>query len=290
MHRKSLQQAIKDEDYTKCMDILQSIEKLQMTSDLIKESKLGNIVASLFRAANADLSSKAKDIIATWKKIIEPRTISRNSNVDISKSVDIEHKHQETTSNPSSESTADLMKVFASQESNESTKQENNEIDSSKPIVLTSKRNPQRLKVLNALIEAISSSKSKTIKLHESVAISIELAVYKQFPIESNIKKYLSKCRSLAYNLKRNPVLLRNILSNEITVDDLVNMTVNELATNEVVNKRMDVSEKQLDEKRGDWYEAHRLQVLESIGVDPSNVWTYDQDEDTGSEPDVAGD
>ena len=37
-------------------------------------------------------------------------------------------------------------------------------------------------------------------------------------------------------------------------------------------------------------YEAHRLEILEKIGLDPENVWAYDIDNGSDDEPEIVGD
>lgn len=63
-------------------------------------------------------------------------------------------------------------------------------------------------------------------------------------------------------------------------------MTSNEMASQDVFEQRQAIVEHSFDENRGDWYEAHREEILRSNGIDPSNVWSFDPNDDSGSEPD----
>ena len=65
-------------------------------------------------------------------------------------------------------------------------------------------------------------------------------------------------------------------------------MTSNELATNKTIEARKTIIKNDLDERRTDWYDEHRLEILESNDIDPNNTWNYeDDDNDSGSEPEV---
>ena len=63
----------------------------------------------------------------------------------------------------------------------------------------------------------------------ENIAKEIEQELF-NYSGDTN-KQYRAKVRSLKFNLKRNPKLISELVSNELTVFELVNMTTEELLT-----------------------------------------------------------
>ena len=80
------------------------------------------------------------------------------------------------------------------------------------------------------------------------------------------------------------------MLQQEIDLHHLVQLSPNELATAESTAIRQKITADAIDERQTNWYEEHRLEFLESNGIDPNNTWTFDADEGNESEPDVVAD
>jgi len=51
------------------------------------------------------------------------------------------------------------------------------------------------------------------------------------------------------------------------------------MASEAVREKRQKVSDAANDGHRTDWIEAHKSEIQEKLGIDPSNVWEYDSDD-----------
>ena len=87
------------------------------------------------------------------------------------------------------------------------------------------------------------------------------------------------------------PQYLRNqIISKDIPITRLVKMTANEMAKQEIIEARQIISEKVSDERRTDWLEAHREEIMKTNGLDPNNKWDFDDDDGSGSENPEEGD
>ena len=66
-------------------------------------------------------------------------------------------------------------------------------------------------------------------------------------------------------------------------------MSATELANEEVRDIRNKLNHEEVDGRRLDWVEEHREEIQLDIGLDPTNVWIYEKDDDD-SEGDVAAD
>jgi hypothetical protein len=201
--RKSLQKAITDLNPEVALDILIAIQQLEnkLTPDIIKESKLGNIINSArekFSASDstandpvaANIATTAKEILLSWKKIMEksssitsPVASSSSSAATAAKTEEEPKRSFEIMSKASNCSTWSISKL------------------SSESI------NPQRQKIVSSFIDILRPLFPKAdVSVLTEVANSIERAVYAQIPFEQDAKAFSAKCRSLAFNIKRNEV------------------------------------------------------------------------------------
>lgn len=81
---------------------------------------------------------------------------------------------------------------------------------------------------------------------------------------------------------------MRELLeAGHITPSGLTKLSASELASSELKHQREKLVEVGLEARRLDWLETHKHDIQVDIGVDPSNNWQYDHDEDGNSEPDA---
>jgi DNA-directed RNA polymerase subunit M/transcription elongation factor TFIIS len=85
-----------------------------------------------------------------------------------------------------------------------------------------------------------------------SKAISLEISMMRHFP---DTKQYLSKARSLLFNLKdkNNNWLRESILSNRLKPDQVVKMDPKDLASEAKKQERADTLKEDLAARRTDW-------------------------------------
>ena len=82
-----------------------------------------------------------------------------------------------------------------------------------------------------------------------------------------------------------------HVIAGTITASDLVALSAADLASHEQKLAREKLQEEVVEARRTDWLEAHKEELQTDIGIDPSNVWSYDLGDDgNNSEPDVEGD
>jgi hypothetical protein len=59
------------------------------------------------------------------------------------------------------------------------------------------------------------------------------------------------------------------------------------MATHELQVAREQIYESNTESRRTDWLEENKKEIQSVIGIDPSNTWEYDNDDDRMSEPDT---
>jgi hypothetical protein len=58
-------------------------------------------------------------------------------------------------------------------------------------------------------------------------------------------------------------------------------LTPADLAADDVRKARQVMAAADMESRRTDWVEEHREKIQESIGLDPTNVWQYDEDDES---------
>lgn len=219
--RKNLQTAVNELNIEVVYDILEALQRYenQLTAELIKESKLGNIVntaresfskstdSSSKESATESLQSKAKEIpvkarniLNTWRDIMKSSTQAPSP-----------AKTAPSTIQPESNSKVEKVTISSSSGAAKiSLKLSSDTVPSwTTQAVPSEKLNPQRQKAMTTLAEILASS-SKGLEKHiaTEIARQIEVAVNKNIPFDLDMKSYSAKFRSLAFNIKRNKVTL----------------------------------------------------------------------------------
>lgn len=64
-------------------------------------------------------------------------------------------------------------------------------------------------------------------------------------------------------------------------------MTPAELAVEEVRVAREKAAHADVEARRLDWLDEHKVEIQKDLGIDPSLTWEYDEDGDDHSQPDV---
>eukprot|EP00428_Durinskia_dybowskii_P060534 CAMPEP_0170377652 /NCGR_PEP_ID=MMETSP0117_2-20130122/12387_1 /TAXON_ID=400756 /ORGANISM="Durinskia baltica, Strain CSIRO CS-38" /LENGTH=289 /DNA_ID=CAMNT_0010632965 /DNA_START=45 /DNA_END=914 /DNA_ORIENTATION=+ len=259
-------------------DLLCALERIQFTPKLIKETKLGNLVATIrgkFKSSQPNISDKAVSLLAGWKKMIEIAQ-NKKSNGDSTVSKD---KRKDNNDKPT---TAKF--VTGNSHNNNSL----GKLDSSIAHEKINSLSAPRRTIYNILYTSISANIPPEVAI--SVALNIEEALNKQTPAETMLKAYTSKAKSLAFNLKKNDAVRQHVVCGTISSDDVVSLSAADLASHEQKLAREKLQAEVVDARRSDWLEAHKVDIQADIGIDPNNQWEFDGDDGNGSEPDIEGD
>lgn len=234
----------------KVIDLLVCLEKLSLTAVVIKETKIGSTVAQLkklYEKKNDSITSKTKELLLSWKKIIEVD--------ETDKKLDIIHNQE---------------KNFVT-----------GTID---------KYNPTRKKIVYELAKCFGMDAKIDEKRSELIGYRIEAQVNVLYDYDSNINGYNTKVRSLLTNLKKNENMRKLIAQGQLSPSELVQLSPEELATESRKKARDKESYEESDKRRNDWQAAHLSEIRESLGIEYSDEWIWDQADASDDDFDVDGD
>ena len=202
--KRSLEKALTEAENTEqIFDLLSALERTVLTPKLIKETKLGNVVASVRSKlkGNAKICEKAVSLLASWKKIIES-SMKSSSTTDGKDKDHIKKEHNKPNN-------ATFVTTSNSSGGDTSLKLDKNAIQTK-----IQQLPPSRKSIYNILFSTLSVANTNDIT--SSVAMNIEEAINSQLSAESNLKAYTNKAKSLAFNLKKNNV--STILHDTVTL------------------------------------------------------------------------
>jgi len=245
-------------------DLLNAIERMPLTAGLINDSGLGPTVKSISKKFSADtaLHKRSINILKTWKSIIES---SKNDTAAAAPS-----QSKTTPKTPAATTTqqqpANAQKDSAGIRQNQQRR---------------SYLSSDRLAIFQNIFNAFKQDVSETEAEH--ISLDIEETLHKS----CTDKEYSTKARTLMFNMKKNEALRRNIESKAITPEQLLTMTPAQLASQEVKEARAKMLDEDLDGRRMHWLDDHKAEIQKDLGIDPSNNWNYDGDDDRLSEPDL---
>ncbi|RLN57909.1 hypothetical protein BBJ29_005380 [Phytophthora kernoviae] len=240
------------------LEVLRALEKTSVTYAILKETKMGHTVGKLRKHENEKISSLARLLVKSWKNMaLSPRpfaTQAPSSSTSTSNGSGKSHKKESPPSSSGSNGLKAAPKPAAVQ-SNSS---------SFIPAGLDKVRAVARTKIKEILEASEGGDPGQ-------VAAAIEVAMARMYhmgaPGEQK-KDYMAKYRQLSFNLKKNGDLRQNLLVDSVSGDQLVNMTTEELATEE---KRAEIEKLRDDafqEARLDWAEANHDKIQKQCGTE----------------------
>lgn len=281
-------------DTDSILDLLTALSKLHIPADLIKQAKLGPLVSGIkakCEASAPDVVAKAKVLLVTWKQTLLNDKNAASAGAEAAKT-DV------TSSMPAAAAAAAADKdkekpgakraslspkraVKASNNSSSSSGQGGAETKVSLGTFDKEALSQPRKAVVNIFA---SSIKAHTGDQSEVVALALESALYALHPIESAQAQYTTKAKSLSFNLKQNSAISQSILTGVLSPDALMQMSTADMSSQELKKMRIKDCEEDYDGRRNDWLAAHREEIQRDNGLDPENVWEYENDDDSGNE------
>ena len=106
----------------------------------------------------------------------------------------------------------------------------------------------------------------------EAAANKMELAMFRWSAVAEvfDNKKYVGKLRQLMSNFKSNEGLRSAVLHGALGLEKLLDMTPEQLASDEVRKAVVKAREDAMEASRSDWDEANYDKVSASLGIDPN--------------------
>lgn len=215
----------KCEDPSRIHDILSMLSKGRITYAILKSTKIGVTVAKFRKHSDQQVAEKAKMILNMWKRIA-------------------------AAEGPGTPRSALLLSSGTPR-----SPQMGHKVVASSAFPGISQNGGQRGKV-RAKLEGILSKDTQTSH-SEIVRIvqTIEEAMHLKF--KADMQGYKQKYMKLVFNLKKNAPLRGNVLRQSVSAQALVEMSSEELQTEELKEKLKKVQDDIDNERRLDWGEAN---------------------------------
>jgi transcription elongation factor S-II len=254
LHRK-LQKFSRGEstDVEETLEVLKALDRTTITYTMLKETKVGQTVGKLRKHDHEKISFLAKTLVKSWKSVaLSPRS--------------------------------SVASPAISEVSTDSNTKKNTKVVSSSP---TKKASPQKKKATSVsllppgLDKVRASVRTKLKEILETseggnaeeVALAIEIAMSRQFNMGGageNKKDYLAKFRQLSFNLKKNNSLREDLLQDSVSAEQLINMSPEELATEEKRNEIQKLRDDAFQKARLDWADANEEKINKQCGIENS--------------------
>ncbi|KAI8351814.1 transcription elongation factor S-II [Choanephora cucurbitarum] len=249
--KSSLNTALERENVQTCLEILDTLSKLEVTGDLLKKTDIGKVIGKLRTHKDPKLSVKAKLVVKKWKDDVVRQTPPQSStpvnkppsqpstpiNKPPSISVNVSKRTSPTSSQASSPKTPPTEGPPRTAKSDE--------------VTYTSTGNVPRNKTIELMYASIGYGSGADSELLMKRAIAIEKTIFKEY---GDINQdYKNKARSLALNLKNkaNPGLRESVVSGELPVEKLCKMSVEAMASEEAQARDRKLAEEALFKARG---------------------------------------
>lgn len=232
-----------DEAVERCRDILQRLDEASVSLQILTDTMVGKTVAKL--KTHEALGSTAKSLVKKWKQVAK-------------------------SGSGDGKAAKPAPPAAAKPERRVSVADEPPEDFASELIVLS----PMRQNICKKFFEIFQTVKENLVSqgVNEAAighllgprALELEARVWKSF---SDKKGYTDKARSLAFNLKKNRDLTQDVILGQLEVDTLVTMSSEELASEEMLQKRQEEAKKLIDSKRLDWDQANEDKINKMCGI-----------------------
>lgn len=253
-------------------DILNQLDQCPVNLSILSETLIGTIVSKFKSNSDSNVASKAKGLIKKWKSMAKQSQTQTSSSSSVSTSI-ITNGTSNTTDSTSV--AHNDKKTDFKLAANDSDNYNNINNDGSDTVVDFDHLPPLRKNTALKLVSVFELSKETLASsdIHESAVTSLiadratEVELSSHEHSKGQKEKYLEKIRSLVFNLKKNTQLREEVLFGGVSSAALVNMSPNELATEEKVKEREAKVAFLKDSRRLDWDTANEDKVNAMCGI-----------------------
>ena len=214
------------------MDILDTLSKIKVNGELLKKTDIGKTIGKIRSHKDATLAIKAKTIVKKWKD-----DVVRESNKPTHITPPSPKKPSPSSSQASSPKTPSAEGPPRTVKTDE--------------VFVKSTGNVPRNKTIELMYAAIGFGSGADSDLLLKRAVAIEKNIFSEF---GDINQdYKNKVRSLSLNLKNksNPGLRESVVSGELSIEKLCNMSVEAMASEEAQARDRKLAEEALFKARG---------------------------------------
>lgn len=266
-------------DQGEALDVLHTLEKSTITYAILKETKLGHTVGKMRKHENEKLSNQAKVLVKSWKSMaLSPKPTQGAATPTFERklsgmSSDGDRIPKKGVSPPSTNGGSSATngakpvptKLVAAAPSPPAPVP-------SRPIFSKGSFIPAgfdkvRATVRTKLKEILQVSEGGDA---EDTAVAIEVSMARMFNMGypgENKKDYTTKFRQLSFNLKKNSPLREDLLQDVVSAEQLINMSAEELATEEKRHEIQKLRDDAFQKARLDWADANEDKINKQCGI-----------------------
>lgn len=268
LHRRLLKFTRGDvTDEAEALDVLRALEGATVTYAVLKETKMGHTVGKLRKHENEKIAALARVLVKSWKSMAlspKPSAISAGATME-----------RKLSGSPTSSSDDKIPKKTSV--SNGTTSSSTAVKPAPKPALapraslgplIPAGLDKVRATVRTKLKETLAASKGDS---PEDVAVAVEIAMARMFQMgmpKENKKEYMAKFRQLSFNLKKNAALREDLLHDMVSAEQLINMSADELATEEKRNEIQKLRDDAFQRARLDWADANAEKINKQCGIE----------------------
>ncbi|KAD4585851.1 hypothetical protein E3N88_23452 [Mikania micrantha] len=247
----------------RCLDALKTLKKFPVNYQILVSTQVGKRLRQLTKHPRKKIQSLASDLVEIWKTIIVEETLKSKKNGNLGVKESPKSDHRSATVEKKKVRRANSVKVEKMEElqvGSEKKEPATNDVSPSKLNSLIYCQDPVRDKIRELLADALckvrgevdddgDESKDKVTACDPyRVAVSVETAMFEKWGKSNGAQKV--KYRSIMFNVKdpKNPDFRRKILVGELKPERVVELTPEEMASNERQMQNVKIKEKALFE------------------------------------------
>ena len=254
-------ESLSPENAERCKDMLDQLDKIEVTLDILTETLIGTVVSKF--KTHETMGPVARALIKKWKKVAkadESAPPASSSIAPSAKAIQKAAMHSSTTSSSNSKKAERRESISSAVAEAE---------------VEWAGLQPYRQTTVKKLHSFMLLTKQSLVKQginanaveHLAVerATDVETKIYEKFL--NNRTDYLGKARSLCFNIKKNMELTIQVVLGQIEAGELVDMSNEQLASDDARKDREERARKLLDTSRLDWDQANEDKINEMCGI-----------------------
>ena len=250
-------ESLSDGDVEQLKDMLQQLDAMEITLDILTKTLIGTVVSKFKH--HGELGPTAKALVKKWKKVAKGGGVAASA---------------ASSSAASASTTEDSKPAAAAPEKAERRSSVSSGIQETQDewAMLQPYRNNTCKKLFDVLNVAKKSLVADGINAdavdHLAVerATEVELAIHEKFPVHHKTD-YLAKARSLCFNIKKNIPLASSVILGQLSAADLVNMSSEDLASDEIKKEKYERTKKVMESKQLDWASQNEDKINEMCGI-----------------------
>lgn len=249
-------------DVESLQDMLKQLDALDVTLGILTQTLIGTVVSKFKN--HATVGPTAKAMVKKWKKVA--KGIGGGDNAAATSAGTTSQSSTTTSAADIDKKPPAAGKAERRASVNSATEEMQHEWASLQPY---------RKTTCQKLLDVFQACKSSLVKdginteavehLVVERAGEVEAAIHAKYMYQK--QDYISKARSLCFNVKKNILLASQIILGQVDATELVNMTSDQLASEEKRKQIEDRTKKLMESKQLDWAAQNESKINEMCGI-----------------------